>query len=242
MGGIGIDVTDQMQAEEDLRRANERLREMSARAQSASALEAGRIARELHDELGQALAALNLDCSFLSNGLSRMGATPELGELLARIEAMREVIQRTGSSVQRICAELRPALLDELGLIPALELFVSEFEARSGLRCRWQAKPGEINLSRTPALCVFRIFQEVFTNIMRHAEASEIEISLGSSDCGVALEIRDNGKGIAPDEVENPKSFGLIGMRERAFLAGGVLEIKGSAGQGTLVTLKIPLR
>jgi two-component system, NarL family, sensor histidine kinase UhpB len=242
VGGIAFDVTDQLQVEEDLKRANARLRELSASVQSASELEAWRISRELHDELGQALAALNLDCSFVSTGLARMPESAERAALLARIEGMMQAIQRTVTSVQRICAELRPALLDDLGLVPALELFVEEFAARTGLCCRWQAKPNEMNLSSAQALCVFRIFQEVFTNIMRHAEASQIEIRLVSDEGGVTLEISDNGRGISPHDVENRKSLGLLGMRERAFLAGGVLEIKAGPDHGTVVNLNIPLR
>src|ERR1051326_4115591 len=224
-------------AEEQLRESHEQLRALSVYLQSIREEERTRIAREVHDELGQALTSCKLDLSWIANRLTR-----EQSPLLEKTRSLVSHMDSTIRTVRRIASELRPGVLDHLGLVAALEWQANEFQNRKGIKCDVQANVQELlpdpNLSTT----FFRIFQETLTNVIRHAGATEVKVELKQSDARITLEVRDNGRGIASQDVSNTKSMGLLGMRERAALLGGVFKIgKLGRGKGTRVKVSIPV-
>jgi len=224
-------------AEEQLRQSHEQLRALSVYLQSIREEERTRIAREVHDELGQALTSCKLDLSWIANRLPR-----EQAPLLEKAKALISHIDSTIRTVRRISSELRPGVLDHLGLVAALEWQANEFQNRTGIKCDVNANVQEPwpdpNLSTT----FFRIFQETLTNVIRHAGATEVTVDLKESATQITLEVRDNGRGIERREISNNKSMGLLGMRERAALLGGVFKIgRLRRGKGTRVKVSIPL-
>ena len=194
------------------------------------------IAREVHDELGQALTALKMDTRWLENTFGGTSAA-----LKTKTVTMQKLIDATVKSVQRISSELRPGMLDDLGLGAAIEWQTEEFEDRTDIHCLLCIRPEEIDVEKNVATTVFRVFQETLTNIARHAEASVIHISLKKVDGQLTLMVRDNGKGIVANEIHNPKSMGLIGIRERVRSHNGTVDIFGRRDIGTAVIVKIPI-
>lgn len=222
--------------EEALEKSVEELRYLYAHIQSTMEGERTSIAREIHDEVGQMLAALKIDLSLLSKRLSG-GKKPAI----EKVREMSFLVDDTISKVQRIATELRPGILDDLGIVAALEHAVAEFQQRSGIKCRLNAEPENLVIDPEIATAVFRIFQEALTNVSRHAEATSVSVSLKRKDDWLVMQLKDNGVGIREEQVSGKQSFGLIGMRERANIAGGQLQIKGIPGKGTTITLSIPL-
>ncbi|HEY6239463.1 MAG TPA: PAS domain-containing sensor histidine kinase [Burkholderiales bacterium] len=229
------DVTERVRAEEALRRSREELRELSAAAHSVREEERRGVARELHDELGQALTALKMDVAWL-------GEQPAAGEpaVRERLAAMNEVLDSTVAATRRISSELRPLMLDDLGLIPAAEWLVQNFSERTGLDCAVSITEEDLDLREPHASTVFRILQESLTNIARHARAGRVEVKLERSAGAVSLSVRDDGRGFDPGEVRK-NSYGLLGLRERAYMLGGEVRIDSSPGHGTTVHVRIPL-
>jgi signal transduction histidine kinase len=228
------------------REANARLRLLSERLQSAREEERIRIARDIHDELGQALTCLKIDLSWLHRRLrvnadSRNDRTARPLSLREKTKAMLKSIDGTMDAVGRISAELRPALLDDLGLLAAIEWQVQEFQKRTGIRC------GLTLPSRNPVLepgrstALFRICQEILTNVARHSKATRVRILLKRERSGMVLKVQDNGRGITRDEISDRGSIGLLGIRERALFWGGEVRIRGIPGRGTRVAVKIPI-
>jgi signal transduction histidine kinase len=194
-----------------------------------------RIARELHDDLGQSLTALKMDVG----GLLAMTPPSPVSEPL-RDRIMR-TLDLTVTSVQRISSELRPSVLDDLGLFPAIEAEASRFEERTGIECELSLPDeAELHLEGDAVTAVYRIVQEALTNVSRHANATRVELRLRQRSDELLLEIRDDGRGITAEEVRDPFSLGLIGIRERADLAGGTVHIEGVSGRGTIVSVRIP--
>jgi PAS domain S-box-containing protein len=231
------DISDRKAREDKLRHAGEQLRELSARLLSIREEERTHISREIHDELGQALTALKMDVAWLQRHLE-----PDQTALLARTEVMCELIDTTVQTVRRISTELRPAILDDLGLLPALEWQLEEFQRRTAIQSRLACKPEEeIALDAEGRTTAFRIFQEALTNVARHANASHVEIRLEETTDHLVLCIQDDGRGITDGEINDPQSIGLLGMRERALRHGGEVEVDGQPGQGTTVVLRLPL-
>lgn len=230
------DITLRKQTEENLEHSRQQLRELSAYLHTAREAEAARIAREIHDELGQALTGLKMDVAWLQRHIQD---DPQI--LLSKIQAMSELIDDTVNTVRKIATELRPGILDELGLIAAIEWQMQEFQDRSGVICDFFCSVEETTLKGASATAVFRILQETLTNISRHACASRVKTTLREDDKSLTLSIEDNGCGISPEKINNPKSIGLIGMQERISLHGGNMQIAGIPGEGTCVTISIPL-
>ncbi len=226
-------------AEEDLLASRERLRELSAYTHIMQEEERVRIAREVHDELGQSLTALKMDVSMLRKQV------PGDPDVERRIASMNELVNSTIQSVQRISSELRPSVLDDLGLAAAIEWQAREFEKRSGLTCSVQLPIREIEAQPSQATALFRIFQETLTNIARHANASRVEVQLRemreqNMSTTISLRVHDDGVGFDDQDIAINQSLGLMGMRERAALAGGMLDLEGGLGEGMTVTVTMP--
>lgn len=226
-------------AEDDLWASRERLRELSAYTQVMQEEERVRIAREVHDELGQSLTALKMDVAMLRKQVPTSEAVER------RMNSMMELVNGTIQSVQRISSELRPSVLDDLGLAAAIEWQAREFEKRSGLECHVQLPKNEIIANSSQATALFRIFQETLTNIARHAKATQVEVQLRETNGGrdrsaILLRVHDDGIGFDDQDVVIGQSLGLMGMRERAALAGGTLDLDGAPGEGMTVTVTMP--
>jgi PAS domain S-box-containing protein len=237
IGGIKIirDITKQKLAEEELESSREQLRNLSAHLQYTSEEERKHIAREIHDELGQSLTALKMDISWLINKLPK-----DEKPLLVKTESMLGLIDKTVKTVQRISTELRPGLLDDLGLAAAIEWQAEEFQKRTGIKCK-ATLDEEIIVDQDRSTAIFRIFQETLTNVARHANATRVRVNLGEKAGKLMLKVKDNGKGITEKQISDPKSFGLIGIQERIHLFGGNFKISGIRDKGTTVTVGIPL-
>jgi signal transduction histidine kinase len=191
----------------------------------------------VHDELGQALTGCKLDLSWIAGRLPR-----EQKELIAKTRALSTHIDSTIQMVRRIATELRPGILDHLGLAAALEWQANEFQTRTGIQCEVHASLQDTDLTPELNTTFFRIFQETLTNVIRHAGATQVKVELRQRDDKVILDVRDNGRGISRAEINNTKSMGLLGMRERAALLGGEFKISRLAGgEGTRVTVSSPL-
>jgi signal transduction histidine kinase len=224
-----------LRAQEQLRESHEQLRALSVYLQSIREEERTRIAREVHDELGQALTSCKLDLAWIAGRLPK-----EAKALLEKTRALSAHIDSTIQTVRRIATELRPGVLDHLGLAAALEWQANEFQARTGIRCDVKGRLQARQLAPDVNTALFRIFQETLTNIIRHAGATQVEVSLKERGGRIILEVKDNGRGISDEEMASPKSMGLLGMRERAALLGGKLSIGPGPGGGTQVAVSMP--
>jgi PAS domain S-box-containing protein len=220
----------------ELRMINEQLSKFSSYLQEAREKERTAIAREIHDELGQALTALKMDLSWLKKRLPK-----NQKKLLEKEASMSELVEGTIQTVKKISSELRPGILDHLGLTAAIEWQAEEFQKRNGIPCSVSIVPEEIVPDRDRSTTIFRIFQETLTNIVRHAKATEVSVRLEKEEGRLALEVRDNGRGITEKQVSDPKSLGLMGIRERAAYWGGKVVVQGIRSGGTTVTVRIPL-
>jgi len=224
-------------AEEKITKSRERLRNLSRRLQSLLEEERTRISREIHDELGQAMTALKLDLSLIRRSLVSEG----LAEQSAKVHEIELTANRIIRTVRKIATDLRPGILDELGVAAAIEWMAKDFQNRTGIGCK-VAIQGVDKISDTVrATAIFRIVQEALTNIMRHAAASEVKVSLEKKDDILVLEVRDNGIGILEGRISDSKSHGLIGIRERVLLLGGEAVISGKPGEGTQVRVSLPI-
>ncbi len=226
------DITERKRAEVELQRSHDQLRALAARLQKVREEERTRVAREIHDELGQALTAIKIALDSLSNEM------PE-GKI-QQSESIMKLADETIQSVRRISTELRPAVLDTLGLVAAVEWAVEEFEARTGTRCQLDLPQDDVVIDQDAATAMFRIFQETLTNVARHAEATGVNVRLAEEDEGLTLEVHDNGKGVNEEQLSAGSSLGILGMRERALLLGGELTITGAPGKGTTLRVRIP--
>jgi len=230
------DITERKKAEKELEASREQMRNLSIHLQSVREEERTRIAREIHDELGQSLTAFKMDLFWLGKRMTQEKLLHD------KIQAMSGLVDRTIESVHRISADLRPGLLDDLGLVAAMEWQAKEFSSRSGIACEADLDAEEVPLEKDLATAIFRIFQETLTNIARHANATRVWVHLETREGKVILEVTDNGRGISRKQVNDPKSFGIMGMRERALLWGGDVQVSGSRYRGTTVTVSIPLK
>ena len=233
---LAIEINERRLAEQRLRESELQLRALAARLISVREEERTRIAREIHDELGQVLTGLKMDVMWLRKHIDK-----EHKPLLEKTETMRRLIDSTMQVVRRISTGMRPEILDDMGLVAAIGWQAKEFQKRLGIRCRVELPAEHPELGSALATAVFRIFQEILTNIARHAGASSVSVQLGISKERLTLEVADDGSGIADGAVHARESLGLLGMQERAQLFGGEVEIRGTPGHGTTVSLAIPL-
>jgi signal transduction histidine kinase len=216
------------------------LRALASHLESVREEERKLIAREIHDELGQSLTGFKMDLAWIRNRLQSPDADLARPALLEKIGAMGGLIDDTAGLIRKICTELRPGVLDDLGLSAAIEWQAREFQGRTGIACAVALDAGNLDVDAERSTALFRIFQEVLTNVARHARATRVEVRMGKIEEQIILEVRDNGRGIEEGELAGVKSLGLLGMRERAALLGGEVAIRGRRGEGTWVTVKIP--
>jgi two-component system, NarL family, sensor histidine kinase UhpB len=235
--GISEDITERKRGENQLQRSFEILRTLSQRLDVVREEERTRIARELHDELGVRMTCMKMDLTRLLAMMHESLFPREKME--EKIRSMSAEVDTTIAEVQRLAAELRPGVLDDLGLVAAIEWQCQDFERRSGIRCFCEASFDEIRISPSRATAAFRICQEALTNVARHAKATFVRVLVKESGDDVLIEIQDNGQGIPPEKLNDAGSLGLLGMKERSMAMGGWLEIAGWPGKGTTVTLRL---
>lgn len=228
------DVSDRLRAEEKIRTSEERLHQLTIRLRQAQEEERTRVARYLHDELGQMLTALRLTCTWIAG---RIGA--DRPELVEQIRSCLSLTDEMVTAVQTLSTELRPGVLD-LGIGPAIEWYSRNFETVSGIPCNVKVPDSERPVDPAVATELYRIFQEALTNIARHANATNVNVTLAQRPSTLLLEVKDNGRGITPGEIDSRKAIGLLGMRERATLVGGSVSIEGKSGLGTAVRVIVP--
>ena len=231
---IASDLSEMKRAEKELRASSEQLRNLAGHLLSVREEERARISREVHDELGQSLTAVKMDLAWLAGRLPQRN-----GQMLKRIRSTGQLADGIIQSIRRISTELRPAVLD-VGLAEAVEWQVQEFQARSGIQCTVRLLTREVVASNA-STAMFRIFQETLTNVARHAKATRAEVVLQKQRDRLVLLIRDNGRGFDQADPSLSKSLGLLGMRERAAILGGRVNISSAPGKGTTVTAWIPL-
>ena len=235
--GISEDITERKLAENQLQRSFELLRTLSQRLDVVREEERTRIARELHDELGVRMTCMKMDLSRLL-GMMRESLFPR-EKMEEKIRSMSAETDATIGEVQRLAAELRPGVLDDLGLVAAIEWQCQDFERRSGIRCLCEASFDQIKISPSRATAAFRICQEALTNVARHAKATFVRVLVKEKGEDVLIEIQDNGQGIPSEKLNDGASLGLLGMKERSMAIGGWLDIAGWPGKGTTVTLRL---
>jgi PAS domain S-box-containing protein len=238
--GTAQDITEQRLAEEQIRRSHEQFRLLSAHLLTVREEERTKIAREIHDELGQSLTAIKFETSIIERDVAKMRNKTLAKTLQEKLDQVHKLINSTIQTVKNISSELRPIYLD-LGVIPAIEWQSQEFQNRTGIQCNFSSEFEDIDLDREKSTVMFRILQEALTNVARHAQARNVDVDLKQENSHYVLQIMDDGKGIPETELANPKSLGLLGMRERAGVVKGDVAFNVNSPQGTKVTVRIPL-
>jgi PAS domain S-box-containing protein len=240
--GFVRDVSDRKRAEKQLRDSREQLRALAAYLQSVREEERTHVAREVHDELGQTLTALKMDLAWLDKKMAEVSDSDELKQVEEKLKQLPGRVDSIIATVRKIATELRPPLLDDLGLEAAVEWQIQEFEKRTGIKCSLNCTLSRINIGTDRSTAVFRIFQETLTNILRHAEATQVDVQMREEGDKLVLEVRDNGRGLTRHELSGTRSLGLLGMRERATMLDGEVNIIGRQGKGTTVGVRIPIQ
>jgi signal transduction histidine kinase len=233
---LSAELAERALTEQRLRASQENLRALAGHLQSVREEERIHIAREIHDELGQALTGLKFDI----NALAKSASNAEGAAMAEKTAGLCQQIDRIINSVRRIASGLRPEVLDEIGLAAAIEWQAREFQRRTGIRCLVEIAPGFSDPDKERSTALFRIFQELLTNVARHANATRVSVHLEETD-SLELKVEDNGRGIQEQEIESPRSLGFLGLRERVLAFGGSIDVKGQEGKGTSVSVAIPL-
>jgi PAS domain S-box-containing protein len=229
------DVTERTRQDEALRSSRDEIRALGLASNNLQEQEKSRIARELHDELGQALTALKIDVGWMKSHAG--GKDPAIQHKLA---SMQLLLDDTVAATRRISADLRPLVLDDLGLAAAVDWLVQNFTSRTGIACELAVGEGFQELPDPHATTIFRVLQESLTNVAKHAQARRVEVALSEERDHMTLVVRDDGRGISPDGPSNPSALGLQGLRERAYLLGGELSIQSAPGRGTIIGMRLP--
>lgn len=221
--------------------ATEQLRLLTAHLQSAREEERIRIAQEIHDEIGTLMTAIKMDLAFLSKEIAGKGGQKSPEVLCAEIGDTTKLVDNAIQTIHQIVLELRPAVLDHMGLRAGLEWQLQEFQTRTKIECQFSSNLDSIHLDAERSTAVFRILQEALTNVARHAYATQVAARLWEEEEQLVLEVRDNGRGISEAQLSSTGRLGLLGMRERAHACGGAVVVRGSPGQGTVVTVRMPI-
>ncbi|MBE2226121.1 MAG: PAS domain S-box protein [Ignavibacteria bacterium] len=241
---FATDITEKINSDEKIKETNQRLHALAAHLQTIREEERTKISREIHDQLGQELTALKMDIAFMSRKIDKTKVTgkADWDELNAGLKSMSDITDQTINSVRRIARELRPDVLDKLGLKEAIEWQAEEFTKRTGIDCIVSITASELQFDNLLENTIFRIVQESLTNVARHSNATRSKIGFFISQDEVSLSIEDNGRGITQDEIDNAKSLGLVGIKERVYSVNGTLSIKGTKDKGTILKITIPLK
>ena len=234
---LANDVTAKFDAEENLQRSNDALRDLASHLETIRENERSHMAREIHDELGQQLTGLKMDISWLTKKINS-----DDNAVKEKMKDTIKLIDKTVITVRRIATQLRPSILDDLGLIAAMEWQSEEFEKRSEITSIFNTNVTQVSVKANIATAIFRIFQESLTNVLRHSKATEVTSFFRLNDDSITLLIEDNGIGFNEAEIVHKKTLGLLGMKERIQLINGTYEINGSAGKGTSVIITVPLK
>jgi PAS domain S-box-containing protein len=234
--GVGVDITHRVEREQNLINYTEQIKNLTAHSERVREEERTRISREIHDELGQQITCLKMDASWLAR---RIPASEEI--VHEKLLGMISMMDNTVKTIRRISSDLRPGVLDNLGLIAALDWQTSEFCKNTEIKCEFKSQPGDIVIAKSLATGIFRIYQEALTNILRHSKATNVYAVITETTEFITLDVSDNGQGFITDNITSHTTLGLIGMRERAAMMGGELRIESTPGVGTHVLLKIPL-
>ena len=229
------EVRDQ-EAKEALRRSRKQLRDLASYLQDVREQERTRIAREIHDDFGQSLTILKMDLSWLKKQMIQ-----DYPQVHNKIDSMFNVIDASLQTLHTVSSELRPVILDDFGLESAIDWQAEEFKNRTGVACRVESSVTDLNLTKEQSTAVFRIFQETLTNIMRHSNATEVDVRLKMNEDELILEVADNGRGITKAEISNSQSFGLLGIRERLYPWNGQVDFIGHPNKGTQVIVRVPI-
>jgi len=237
--GTTVDVTERKEAEDCLKRSHEQLHALTGHLQRVREEERARIAREIHDELGQALTGIKIDLSRLRSNLMQEGSAP--AHVFKEFNALLLLVNNTIEASRTLSSRLRPSILDDLGLVTALKWYARRFSERTGIMPVIRCQEEEIQEDPDRAIALFRIYQECLTNITRHARADTIIVDIREEGQTVIMQISDNGIGMPDDQDLNAQSFGIRGMKERAFALGGVVDISSRPGKGTTVRTIIPI-
>jgi two-component system, NarL family, sensor histidine kinase UhpB len=233
---LRVEIAERRHAEEQFKETLDQLRALAARLQSVREEERASIAREIHDELGQACTAIKMDLALIGRKI-----TKKQTQLRAKIEPSMRLVDDMIVTLRRIASDLRPRTLDDLGLAAALEWQGQEFEKRTGIKCHLVLPHEPLDLDPERSIAIFRIFQESLTNVTRHSKATNVEARLEIEEDQLIFRVHDNGKGFNPEEAKAKRSLGLVGMQERAHLLQGEVRIEGVPGAGTTMILRIPL-
>lgn len=229
------DITEQKLREEELRESREQLRSLAAGLESLREEERTNLSREIHDEFGQSLTALKMDLAWLAKRLPR-----DQDALVRKADSMLKLVDEIVKLIRKISTRLRPGILDDFGLLAAMEWQAREFDHRTGIRCRVRSNVKTIRLDKNASSSIFRVFQEALTNIARHSGATKVEVLLRQGRNDLVMEIEDNGRGMKQEDVRPPKSLGILGMRERVQLMKGTFAIQGVPGEGTRIRVSVP--
>ena len=232
-----IDITEKKQAEEQLKKSREQLRKLSIHLQTVREEEQKRIARKIHDEIGQMLVGLQMNLSWLSEQIA-----PENTVLMEKINYLKERTEESIDVVEKIASELRPRMLDVLGLKEAILWHLQELKETRGIRFVYKSVPQSLALSPDYSSVLYRLFQETMANVTRHSNATEVRVYLKKNKNFINFKIEDNGTGITRDQIDDPNSFGIIGMQERIKHLNGKISIKGIPDKGTQIQIKLPLQ
>jgi len=231
------DISVRIKAAAEIERSHRQLRDLYQQMHEVREGERVRIARELHDELAQWLTALKMDVSWLAGRLPKGD-----GRLRDRVERMKQLVDTTVTSVRRIAADLRPAMLDDLGLVPAIEHLLHGFSQRTGVVVGLDASTDDIEFREPLSTAVYRMVQEALTNVARHARASEVRVTMRIEGDDLTVSAWDNGVGIGATQRQNGRSLGILGIKERARTLGGDADVRGAPEGGTVVEIKVPVK
>lgn len=239
---MGIDVTEREKSKEELMKSEQKLRALAAHLQSVREEERATIARELHDELGQILTSIKMNLMMMTKQVVQNDESFNKIVFENEISSMNEMIEHSVRRLKKLISELRPEVLDNLGLIPAVEWLIEQFITRSGVKVNFKVDIKNLNMSKQQQMNIYRIIQESLTNVLRHSKATEITLELTESEKYLEVKISDNGKGFNLDSLDPLQSIGITGMKERAISFGANLEINSKLGEGTTVLLMVPLK
>jgi signal transduction histidine kinase len=235
-------ITEYKKLEEERKQGLEKLRAFATMLQNNREEERKSIAREIHDEFGQVLTAIKMNLTMLGKETTKTVESSTATFILSEIDNMKQIINQTIHKVRVFTNNLRPDVLDTFGLFEALDTHISEFDKLHGIKCNFVMPDEEIEIDSDKSIAVYRIVQEALTNVTRHAKATEVDISISKQDNFLNVSIEDNGKGIERTQLDDAKSFGIIGMKERAYICGGTLLLTSEPGKGTKIDLSMPIK